>query len=430
MNKKNKKNINIDKKYLNVALKTFIFTLFIIFICVISLILCLWQKELNSYDKQNDKDYEYEMIGFLIEKYRIDEEKNPHDYIINQNLGVLYELSFDLKKAENEFKKSIYKAPYYAYSPRIRLAELYMLKKDFLGANQQMRLIKDTRNNGLINEKSNFFYELGTALYDEGHYFDSIIAFQKSLFYKKKISTFTRINKDAVVKAQIAYADFLVAQGENSDALMYLNKALKENNSAVIMYKLALLYADSDLNKSLEFFEKTFLYDPTVINYDIYEKVLSSLLKIAKDENSYIATQLYEKKLESIKKYRKVNIIKQGDISVDVVGSSIKNLFWGLGQESTIIYSVLNNSDEQINDLYLYFQIFHNSDLLFNKMLKITNEYSTLQPHKPTPFMTMKNKFFFKNNDLRNSQFEIRIFANKNRRLEPTYVGSIYVKTH
>ena len=66
------------------------------------------------------------MIAYLITKYTEQAQKNPGDYSIHVRLGNLYELMFDYKHAEEQYKTAIDKSPYGVYSSYLGLANLYL----------------------------------------------------------------------------------------------------------------------------------------------------------------------------------------------------------------------------------------------------------------------------------------------------------------
>ncbi|UKI40428.1 MAG: tetratricopeptide repeat protein [Candidatus Melainabacteria bacterium] len=78
-------------------------------------------------------------------------------------------------------------------------------------------------------------------------------------------------------KIGLMLVDEYVISGKTEEAFDLLNELAQINDSNIIDYKLGLLYFEQDPKKALEYFEKVYKSDYSIINFDLYKRLLENL---------------------------------------------------------------------------------------------------------------------------------------------------------
>lgn len=321
-----------------------------------------------------------EMIMKLINHYKQEELQNAGNYIINVRLGNLYELMLDYPSAEVEYQKAINKSPYGAYSPYFGLANLYLKEKKYKEAVLIVKSLKNTNYKPLLIAKGDFYMNLGDLLWQDQKYEDAVTQYKLAFFFYKKVDS---DKKDSAISGildcynKIADIDFEHRSIEK--AIESLETALLYKETPIFVYKLALLYKDFDPVKSNEYFEKIYKMDPGLINYDIYEEVLISLIQYYYRNGMDIETELYSQKLKSIKSFQKRYVITEEDVKVNIDELKIKNNFLKTKQKVFVKFKIENTSRYDFNTLYLTVNVKYDdkSKTIFQQRL-----YSKKEPLK------------------------------------------------
>jgi tetratricopeptide (TPR) repeat protein len=229
--------------------------------------------------------------------------------------GVYLRTIGELKKAEVEFRKSIFKNPHFAYS-RFELAKLLYKNEELQDAIEELKKIIETDKNfslaynllsdiyiyqknyndavktilqGLaIDDNFGPFYEKLTAIYNDAGYFESTVHFYESS--KEKVKTHR-----ALYNVGFAYMNL----GKLKESIDILESIRNENKDYIyeLLSRVYRLYGDYE--KALEVSEKGYDLTSSEIVGISYANNLRSVLRL--EEAEYIYNKVSENgRLESL----------------------------------------------------------------------------------------------------------------------------------
>ena len=315
--------------------------------------------------KIQNKEQDNQMLGFLISKYEKDLQKDPSNYVLNVRLGELYELLFSYEQSEKNYKQAISKAPYGVYSPYI-----VTIKK-----------LRNVDHKPLLIAKGNFYMELGDAFWKKTSYEGALKQYKMALFFYKKVdSEKSEMAITGILDCYSRLASKHFMANNIPHAIHDIETALIYKETPVLNYKLALLYQDVDIFKAVEFLEKTYAVDPSIINYDLYEQILIKAIKQAQALDMYTETQLYYQKYKMVKQFRKRYIFTDKDYGIEIVSHKLKTNIFGNKKTINVKFKIKNKTKENLNTLFVVVEAKYNdkTDIVFNKVL-----FSKKNPLKP-----------------------------------------------
>ncbi len=331
--------------------------------------------------KIQNKEQDNQMLGFLISKYEQELQKDPSNYVLNVRLGELYELLFSYEQSEKNYQMAITKAPYGVYSPYIGLARLYIKMDKLDNAQITIKKLKNIDHKPLLVAKGNFYMELGDAFWKKGSYFGALKQYKMALFFYKKVdSEKSEIAISAILDCYSRLASQHYVTNKVNLAIQDIETALIYKETPVLNYKLALLYQDVDVFKSVEYLEKTYSVDPGLINYDLYEQILIKAIKRAQALNLYTEARLYYQKYKMIKQFRKRYIFTDKDYGIEIVSHKLKTNIFGNKKTIFVKFKIKNKTKENLNTLFVVVEAKYNdkTEVAFNKVL-----FSKKNPLKP-----------------------------------------------
>lgn len=313
--------------------------------------------------KMSNTAKDNELITYLISVYEEKAKEHPGDYTINVRLGNLQELIFNYNEAEEQYKKAIQKSPYGAYSSYLGLANLHIKQGKFKKAQEIVKSIKNTDHKPLLIAKGDFYMNLGDVLMQKNEFQDALKQYKIAFFFYKKVSS---AKKDSAING-ILYcynkiADDYFKKRKIDKAIQSLETALLYKKTSILLYKLAILYKNVNPIKANEYMEKTYQQDPGLINFDIYEEILYSLIKIYYEQGKDIETDLYKQKLKAIKNFQKRYVITENDVKINIEKLKLKKNIWGTKYNLTVRYTIENTSKYDFNTLYVIAKIRHDDD--------------------------------------------------------------------
>lgn len=290
--------------------------------------------------------------------------KDPADYKINTRLGNLYQILGIDKDAEKNFHNAMAKSPYGVYSTYFDLGAFYIHKGNLSKAESTIKEIKNKNNKAVQTAKGDFYINLGDAHSDFHDYEMAQSSYEKALslyeFSKKKSRQ--KIARERIVENFDNLANKNLEKRKLYTAINNLENSLKYKDTAIVNYKLAILYMDVDPVKAYNYIKKTEEADPGIINYTIYEKILAENVDYYKEQNLAIEEALFKNKIKTAKKFRDRYIIKEGDFTIDIISCSLRNHYFGDGKTVTIKFRVKNNTYRNINHLFLKIDAINNDE--------------------------------------------------------------------
>ena len=347
-------------------------------------------------DKQiaQDEKIEYHMVGVLIQKYKLLEEKYPDQYKINLNLGMFYEIKKEYENSIEQYKIAAEKAPYSEIEPQYKLACLFIRQDELSKAESLMEGITDRPNKELIIYKGDVYIRLGDKYYYKGDYKHAVLAYEKALTYFKfaKKSRIPELEKD-IASSYVYLAEDFVKNMQIDEAINSLNIANSIINAPIIKYKLAILLANSKPHLAYRYFNEVFEKEPSLINYENYYNFLSYLAFEAKNNKKVGLSNLYKYKAEKIKKYYYKNILSVDDLQVDYIEGELHYNRFLKRYKINIELRLKNTSPSEIDSLYLSVDLTDGSNYQETFSKRIVDDVDPLKSGSQTAIVNIKSSF-------------------------------------
>ncbi len=356
----------------------------------------VWSMEKNIYSEEakkevQDEAIDYYLVGIMIDKNHYLENKDPKNYNINIKLGMLYQIKKNYKDAEAEFKKAVSKAPYGEVKPKFKLVSLYLFQNRLDEAEEILNNIDESPNVNTIKEKASLYYKLGDKYYNLANYEDAIPRYRKALFYYNTIKDpETKNVENSIASAYVYLADNYIQKLDIDDAINSLQMALTIVDAPIIKYKLAILYIKDKPDLAEKYFEEVFIREPSIINYDTYNKFLNQISLESEERGDIAKAELCGYKIKKLEDYHFKNILSVGDVSIENIKGKIKTNHWGNKYIITLNFNLRNDSAHNINTLYLQIVFIDGENIIDEYNEKVADEKSIFKLNSAGPTIHIK----------------------------------------
>lgn len=354
-------------------------------------------------------------------------------YAVCLHVGELYEAAGDYKNAQIAYELAVEKAKPNTYTSFYKLICVLAEQEKFDKANSLLKGIKDFNSKKLVKFKTRSYLTLGDKYYSIGKFISAGKNYEKADFYYNKFAKKDAKIDDAIkrriVNAYIQAADLMVKSGLNSDAIRYLKRAEKYSpKNFEIRYKLAIILADSDPEKSVEYFEPLLDEIPQEIDYAVYGRALMKAANIADLDNRPTQAKYYRYRIHSIDMFINRKVVYKNDIEVNLISFPIKKIFFTYPLRPS--FSFINVSAMDIINLYADFELISNKKTLETVTVPISNRNKPLFSGALEPNLVTVN---FKRNIFTKKELEnytIKIYIYKDKKFK-TFIAemSIPIKT-
>lgn len=414
MSKIKKNNFDIQKQ-LKIAVKTF---LLLILLCYVF----LGFDTIVNYDVDtlNKKEIEQNLVLYEIEQLK----QNPK-YWDNSRLcyeiGSLYEMIYLFDMASKYYQRSIELATRNYYAPHFKLAKLNLERGKFQDAEFVLNLIPNINNKKIKYNKGLFYEDMSVKYANKNMIDDAILAIKRAVIY------FETADKEKYKNAKNEHAYLLMRKSEEfikqnkiKDAMEILNKAIKENDSAELKYRLAVLNYDFNNERALKLIEETQKLNPTIINYNLYFQLLDNLVKDAEQNKKTVEVRLYKQKQNALKKYINANFIYDGDFKLENIQATVESKKWGTKKFIHITFDIKSNSKDTIKNLYAQLD-FNVNGKNFSKTIKIGNKNGIIMPYA----LIKNNEATINISDVHEMKYTIngKIYLYKNPKFNKIEIG-------
>ena len=345
------------------------------------------------------------------------------------HVGELYEIAGDYKDAQRAYELAIEKSKPGNFAPFYKLICVLIAQKKFDDAESVLINIKDTNKKTLIKFKTRSYLTIGDKYYSIGKFLSAVKNYEKAEFYYNKFSKKDSIIMESIcnriINSYINAADILVKSGLNSDALRFLTKAEKYSNKDYrIRYKKAIILADYDPEKAIEYFETLLNEIPQEIDYGVYSSALMKASNIADLDNRPTQAKYYRYKLHSTDLFVQRKVVYKNDIEVNLKSFTLKKEFFKYPLKAT--YEFLNTSNIDIMNLTGDFVLLVNNKPVETITKTIANKNTPLYSYNIEPNLVnikFKKKIFTKK-ELEN--YSIKIYLYKDNKFK-TLVNEIRI---
>lgn len=350
------------------------------------------------------------------------EEAEPLNFKINYEKGIIYaKLQFYLF-AKKEFEKTILKAPN-AVNAKFELANCLVDLKQYSKALDVIKSIKMSGNKYYIYRKAKFCEKFAKSLYDQKKYELSYSYFKKAMDFYNTLGFPVKNLKTQTYICGVKYLDELAYNKQLQKALEVVDDLRQIYDTAILDYKKTLLLFDSNPKEALKFMERTYRRDYSLINFEVYRKLLENLIIDSDVSCDFQSKELYQLKLQRLNLAISKIFVLPDDFKVIVENSSFHDLKFV--KNSKICLKILNNTDSEYKKLFLFVELFENDVLKSEKTINIVK--SKKKPLKAGAFskdITLNNNILIGKKN-RNSKFKIVLKIAKQLDCPKTLVGTI-----
>lgn len=415
------------KKELLSYFKTFFITFFIIFAISILITLVAKDKSEQIPSSLELKEYKENQIDYLIEKYKYQEKQHSKNFMINIQLGLLYENTAKLKEAEQEYKKAIDNSPYGNFEATFLLASLYVEESKFPQALYLVDNIREYPDPYLISSKAIFYSKIAKKLYEKQKYPDSIRQYLNSYYYQEKNDFHkTDVLKD-IPKPYSALANQYLKQNQFDKAVRVLEEGIRFTKSPELMYQLGLTVMNVSPEKSLTLFEYVELEDPTIIDYAKYNHLLMLLIRKAEKDSDDVLLQSYIQKLKLITRFDENNIIHLDDFELKLVDKKYHKLPLELLEYVDFDFVIRNNTSYDVSKLYAKIKIYNNHRLIKEVEKRVATTGDVIRRGRNSSIIHVKVYFSEDDDFIITDNVKVVVSIKRNERLKRTFLGEISI---
>lgn len=271
-------------------------------------------------------------------------------YAVCMQVGNIYETAGDYENAQLAFEYALQKAPAGVYAPYYKLASVLIAQSKYSEAEALIGSVYDENNKSLIKFKTRAYITMGDKYYSVGKFLSAAKAYVKAEYYYSRFAKKDKVVEKSIAtrieNAYIETADVMVKNGSNSDAVRFLKKAEKYNpNSFKIRYKLAIVYADLDPTKSVEYFEPLLDKMPQDIDYGVYTKALMKAANIADLNGLSTQAKYYRYKIHSVDLFINQKVVYKNDVEIMLENFRVKKFLFRYKVKAKFLIKNVSNSD-------------------------------------------------------------------------------------
>lgn len=386
------------------------------------------EHHIKMLSKMTNTAKDNEVILSLINKYKELSAKNPGDYVLNVRLGNLYELMFNYASAEQQYKVAIEKSPYGVYSSYLGLANLYLKMGRYDEALKIVKQLRNTDHKPLLVAKGDFYMNIGDLLWQKEDYANAVKQYKFAFFFYKKVDSDKKnLAVTGILDCYNKLADIDYETGKIDEAIESLETALLYKETPIVFYKLAILYKDYNPLKANEYMEKTYKLDPGLINFDIYEEILISLMKHYYANGQDIETDLYKHKLRAVKNFQKRYVITEKDVKINIKKLRLHNNLLHSKQTILCKFDIENASKYDFNTLYLVVKLRYDGKTKDIYTSKLYSKKEPLKSRKTSQEYTFDYTYTDKDEIFAAKDIKLDFYAGKkdNMRKIPVYTVDI-----
>lgn len=413
----------------NRKIKSYIKTFFITIVVlnVVAFIPLLFHDFFVQFDPSLSQSYLNSSDYLNMEAYKLQKLKKEkkEDYKINVELARIYMRLNYYVLAENEYKEAIEKEKNKSFL-YFELAQCYLIQKKYDEATILIENLQFKNTSSLINNKIKFYIELMNAYYHNEEYYKSYKIYNKIRKYYPDTKSIPKLINKMYYKIGLMLVDEYVISGKTEEAFDLLNELAQINDSNIIDYKLGLLYFEQDPKKALEYFEKVYKSDYSIINFDLYKRLLENLQMDAYYRNDTVEMELYKLKLNRLDFNLNTKYIQDDDFTINILKSKTYRIY--PLKIALIDFEIRNNTNLNYNNLMVTLSYETNDEIKKTTTFKLLNSKNQPIKANETSKKITLNEVYFIDSEKEYEEYnehKIKIYLNKNKKIEKTLIGTI-----
>ena len=383
-------------------LKTFFLTIAIL--NVIAFIPLLFHDFFIQFDPCLSQAYIKSSEYLNLEAYKLQrlKKEKPDDYRLNIELARIYMKLTYYVLAQNEYEEALKKEKNKSFI-YFELADCYIIRKKY---DEALSLIENIE----IRKSKNFINKI----------------YNKIKKYYPDTKSIPKIINKMYYKIGLTLCDRYVLDGKKEEALELLNELSQINDSNIINYKLGLLYYEQNPEKALKYFEKVYKSDYSIINYDLYKRLLENLQTRAYYNNDNVLMELYELKLKRLNFNLNTKYILDDDFDINIIKSKVYML--KPLKYVVIEFEVKNNTNLNYKNLEMTLVYETDDRIVKEKTFRLLNpKNKPIQANENSKKIKIRKMYYigFNNNYNKYTENKIKIYLKKNKKTDKTLIGTL-----
>ena len=356
-------------------------------------------------------------------------ELNSKNYTVCMQVGRLYEAAGEYKNAEYAFYLATLKTPEGVYTAYYKLILVLIAQDKLTDAEEVLESVEDESSLNLIKFKTRANIVLGDKYFSINKFLRAAEFYEKANYYynrlEKKDDIVSKSIQKRLVNSYLEAAVVILKNGYNSDGVRFLNKALKyEPDNNKIKYRLAIVYADLDPIKSVEYFEELFKKIPQDINQDVYSQALMKAANIEDIQGNGTKAKYYRYKVRSVDLFMEQKVIQKDQLDIFVEDFNVRKSFLTYKIKTKVSFQ--NNSASDIMKM--------SADFILRKKDKQKEIVTVVFADKKNPLLSNGGKteevaLSFGNNILTKKQlpdYYLDVYVYKDKKYK-TFLGTYKV---
>lgn len=376
---------------------------------------CLSQSFVKSSEYLNLEAYKLQLL----------KKEKPDDYRLNLELARIYMKLTYYVLAQTEYEEALKKEKNKSFI-YFELADCYIIRKKYDKALSLIENLEIRKSKNFINNKIKFYINIMNAYYNNEEYYKSYNIYNKIKKYYPDTKSIPKIINKMYYKIGLTLCDRYVLDGKKEEALELLNELSQINDSNIINYKLGLIYYEQNPEKALEYFEKVYKSDYSIINYDLYKRLLENLEMKAYYNNDNVLMELYQLKLKRLNFNLNTKYILDDDFDVHILKSKVyilKPLKY-----IVVEFEVKNNTNLNYKNLEMTLVYETDDRIVKEKTFRLLNSKNKpIQANEDSKKIKIRKICYigFNNNYNDYTENKIKIYLKKNKKTDKTLIGTL-----
>lgn len=406
-------------------LKTFFLTIAIL--NVIAFIPLLFHDFFIQFDPCLSQAYIKSSEYLILEAYKLQrlKKEKPDDYRLNIELARIYMKLTYYVLAQNEYEEALEKEKNKSFI-YFELADCYIILKKYDEALSLIENLEIRKSKNFINNKIKFYITIMNAYYNNEEYYKSYKIYNKIKKYYPDTKSIPKIINKMYYKIGLTLCDRYVIEGKKEEALELLNELSQISDSNIINYKLGLLYYEQNPEKALKYFEKVYKSDYSIINYDLYKRLLENLQIRAYYNNDKVLMELYELKLKRLNFNLNTKYILDDDFDINILKSKVYML--KPLKYVVVEFEVKNNTNLNYKNLEMTLVYETDDRIVKEKTFRLLNSKNKpIQANENSKKIKIRKMYYigFNNNYNKYTENKIKIYLKKNKKTDKTLIGTL-----
>lgn len=340
---------------------------------------------LNGMLRQGERYTSEGKLSLALEYYTRIVRIYPESYKAHIELGNLLLQVKESEMAKVEYYRAMKLDNSRRYDAYFAMTEIYISENNYDFAQKLLMVIKDVPNRGVIEQIGDFYYKWGNSLIEK----DELEAVRK---YKEAINFYEKINSDHIKKAQRsideAYARIsnkFVSDNKKDEAIKILELSVDFDNNELAHYKLARIYANIDINKAINEYEKAFNQkSPYLFDKSEFIHLLVKKGDMAKDQGDNVLSAYYYNKVKSLEPKSNIPYITDKHLIITVLAVRYNENLDDDIITPGISFKIMNVSKNPVKNLKVKVAFFDDNKLYSETIQTIADSVSLMEPDAVT----------------------------------------------